>query len=140
MAPKGLPKLQRQGIRKRLGLTKKEPTKSDIGNEISGLYFKTKVTPSEAAGLASAASSSGCGATDVRALAKCQPKKLRTRKGKTKPDTRHSARDVRRTISKSVTYTLPPCYTADVPCWDEAANKPSLMKVSFLLPYEVLDM
>ena len=135
--------LGKQGIRQKLGLTKREGTgepvrASKLGDRLVGMHAKGTIAAGDVGEAASAASelmhgtaaSSSSEGLGLQRLAKAKPKTLRTRAGgKAKPDTHNSSRALHRVLVKDS--PLGPTYDADIVSWDHEADRQSATKMSF---------
>ena len=143
--------LGKQGIRQKLGLTKREGTgepvwASKLGDRLVGMYAKGTIAAADVGEAASAASelmhgtaASSSSEVGLQRLAKAKPKTLRTRAGgKAKPDTHNSSRALRRVLVKDS--PLGPTYDADIVSWNHEADRQSTTKMSFYPIHEILEV
>ena len=127
----------RGGVRQRLGILRDLQAKKErtpIGAYLVEAYQGGSLTARELRDGAQAASSSG---GDLTALVSRSMNKTRTRKGRTKPDTRSDARVVHTVLRKRS--LLPKPYAAPVPLWDAENNCQVIRDIHVYPPHETLD-
>eukprot|EP00959_Pyramimonas_sp_CCMP1952_P084175 1760619-Pyramimonas_sp.AAC.1 len=122
------------GIRQRLGISSDKPKRTKLGSFFLKSYLHGRTTSHELRqGCIAAESSAG----DLGCLGKGKLEQLRTRRNRTRTDTRNSAKAVRRfLVKRSVLY---PPYTAQMPLWGTVRCQQVLAPVSFLPIHETLD-
>ena len=144
--------LGKQGVRQKLGLTKREGTGESVraskrGDRLVGMHAKGTTAATDVGESASAASEHMHGTTasssseglGLQRLAKAKRKTLRTRAGGiAKPDTHNSSRALRRVLVKDS--PLGPTYDADIVSWNHEADRQSSTKMSFYPIHEVLEV
>ena len=127
----------RGGARQRLGILRELRAKKErtpLGAFLVGAYQEGSLTSRELReGARAAASSAG----DLGGLVSRSMDNTRTRKGKTKPDTRSDARVVHKVLRKRS--CLPTPYITQIPLWDAERNCQVMRDLAVFPPHESLD-
>ena len=124
------------GVRQRLGVLKAQKvkkTRTSIGQFLIDTWRQADL---DAHRVRLGASAAGSSAGDLKPLAKSVGKQ-RLRRGKLKPDTRNSNREVQRVLRKAA--CLPEPYVADVPLWDDEADQQVMLPIKVYPPHETLE-
>lgn len=130
------------GIRQKLHLDAPRDDRTAAGAHLKRLYATATLTASEVADVAASIREDhqGSSTSDLTRLASARAVKSRTSaQGRSRPDTRNCARDVRRAMAASSTQQLPQAVRIACPLWDPESEANITEQVSFLLPHHILD-